>query len=430
MPPDDAFARNGLSESAPLEVEGVQTTEPDAAAEPDASAPLEASAQPDEPSAARVPAGTFPLPSHPFRMPIPAVRPYPFTTPTVVPRGRRAEASLAAPAAEEDDAFAGLTALGPVPHERKARDHALVLQSMSIWHVIRRSYAGWILLVRDADYAKASGAIDRYEEENRDWPPRPVRERPRHAASPVTPLLFLTLIAFFFVTGPAAAESHWFTQGTAITHQVLGSQPWRAVTALTLHADGTHVLGNAISGTVFASAVHRRLGPGGSALAILASGILGNVGNALWHRSLGDPGHGSIGASTAVFGAIGLLAATQVVVNFGVRAEKRAAKSPRSWTDLAAPLVGGLALLGALGSGGPTTDLGAHLFGFLAGVGIGAVAAWPQRAHSLSVEAGSQRIGHTVAIGSGAPSWWMQTALGGVAAAMVVVAWELALRHP
>lgn len=424
-PPDDAFAPNGASETAPLEVSSVQTPELDAAPEPDATGQVGASEQPDEPSAAIVPVGVFPAPSHTFRMPVPAVRPYPFTTPTVVPRGRRAEALVATPA-DEEGAFAGLTAIGPVPHERKARDYALVLQSMSIWHVIRRSYAGWVLLVRDADYASASVAIDRYEEENRDWPPRPVRERPRHAASPVTPLLFMTLIAFFLVTGPAAAESHWFAQGSAVTHQVLGSQPWRAVTALTLHADGTHVLGNAISGTVFASAVHRRLGAGGSALAILASGILGNLGNALWHRSLGDPGHGSIGASTAVFGAIGLLAATQVVVNFGVRSDKRAAKSPRSWTDLAAPLVGGLALLGALGSGGPTTDLGAHLFGFLAGVGIGAVAAWPQRRHSLSIEAGSQRVATTVAIGSGAPSWWMQTALGGVAAAIVLVAWQLA----
>jgi membrane associated rhomboid family serine protease len=412
---------------APIEIPGVPAQETDAAVNIDADAQPEASSQPAEPSVAMVPAGAFPAPSHTLRVPVPAIRPYPFTTPALVPRAR-VEAQPAASAPEED-AFAGLTALGPVPHERKARDYALVLQSMSLWHVIRRSNAGWVLLVRDADYAKASGAIDHYEEENRDWPPRPVRERPRHAASPLTPLLFLTLIAFFLVTGPVAAESHWFTQGTAVTQQVLGSQPWRAVTALTLHADGNHVLGNAISGTVFASAVHRRLGAGGSALAILASGILGNVGNALWHRSLGDPWHGSIGASTAVFGAIGLLAATQVVVNFGVREQDRAKKQPRSWTDIAGPLVGGLALLGALGSGGPTTDLGAHLFGFLAGVGIGAVVAWPQRGHSLSVDAGSQRVGHTVAIGSGAPSWWIQTALGGIAAAIVVVAWELALRH-
>jgi rhomboid protease GluP len=412
---------------APIDPSSVEAPVPETPAEPEAAAPPEASAPPDEPSTAMVPAGAFPAPSHVLRVPVPAVRPYPFSTPALAPRARP-DAPAAAPV-EEGDAFAGLTALGPLPHERKARDYALVLQSMSIWHVIRRSYAGWVLLVRDADYAAASGAIDRYEEENRDWPPRPVRERPRHAASPVTPLLFLTLIAFFLVTGPAATDSHWFAQGTAVTRDVLGSQPWRAVTALTLHADGNHVLGNAISGTVFASAVHRRLGAGGSALAILASGILGNVANAFWHRSLGDPGHGSIGASTAIFGAIGLLAATQVVLNFGVRAEARATKAPRSWTDIAGPLIGGLALLGALGSGGPTTDLGAHLFGFLAGVAIGAVAAWPQRGHSLSFDAGSRRLGHTVAIGSGAPSWWIQTALGGVAAAIVVVAWQLALRR-
>lgn len=410
---------------APIELSSVEAPDLEKAPEPDNIAPPGASPPLDEPSAAMVLADESPAPSNILRVSAPATRPYPFTVPALVPRRHRASA---APPADED-AFAGLTALGPVPHERKARDHALVLQSMSIWHVIRRSYVGWVLLVRDADYAAAASAIDGYEEENRDWPPRPVRERPRHTASPVTPLLFLTLIAFFLVTGPAAADSHWFSQGTAVTREVLSSQPWRAVTALTLHADGTHVLGNAISGTVFASAVHRRLGAGGSALAILASGILGNLGNALWHRGIGDPGHGSIGASTAVFGAIGLLAATQVVVNFGVRAEDRKAKASRTWTDIAGPLVGGFALLGALGAGGPTTDLGAHLFGFLSGVAIGAVAAWPQRRHSVSVEAGSRQLGHTVAIGSGAPSWWMQTALGGVAAAIVVVAWQLALRH-
>lgn len=426
MPPDDAFASNRAAEVALSEVPGEQPLEIAETAEPSAAP---AATPTDEPGATAATADDSPAPSNILRVPVPAVRPYPFTMPALVARGDRAALAIPAAAPPDEDAFAGLTAIGPVAHERKARDHALVLQSMSIWHVIRRSYVGWVLLVRDADYAAASSAIDGYEEENRDWPPRPVRERPRHAASPVTPLLFLALIAFFFVTGPASTESHWFAQGTAVTREVLGSQPWRAVTALTLHADGTHVLGNAISGTVFASAVHRRLGAGGSALAILASGILGNVGNALWHRSLGDAGHASIGASTAVFGAIGLLAATQVVMNFGVRAEDRRAKSPRSWTDAAAPIVGGFALLGTLGAGGPTTDLGAHLFGFLAGVLLGGVAAWPLRRHSVVALPGSQQLGHTVAIGAGAPSWWIQTALGGVAAAIVVAAWQLALRR-
>lgn len=340
---------------------------------------------------------------------------------------------LPQPPAEE--AFPGLTALGPVASERKARDWALVLQSMSVWHVIRRSYAGWVLLVNDADYPSASKSIDRYEAENRDWPPRPTRERPRHRPSLVIPSVFAALVAFFLVTGPAARGSFWFTHGVAVSSQVLSSAPWQAVTALTLHADGTHVLGNAISGTIFASAVQRRLGSGGAALAVLASGILGNVANAAYHRWLGIE-HGSLGASTAVFGAIGLLAATELVLH------RRDPARKRTWVEIAAPIVGGFALLGALGSGGgsyepfggaPTqvirTDLGAHLFGFLGGVAIGLAAALPLRRTTLGIDMGSGQHGHEVALGAGAPRWWVQATLGAMAASIVLVAWGLALRR-
>jgi rhomboid protease GluP len=332
--------------------------------------------------------------------------------------------SPAGAAGVEVDPFAGLTALGPVPGERKARDWALVLQSMSIWHAIRRPYAGWVVLVHDEDYARAAEAIDRYEAENRDWPPRPARERLRHSTSPITPLVFAALVAFFFITGPVGAYSRWFARGTSVADLVLSSEPWRAVTALTLHADSVHVLGNAISGTVFASAVHRRLGPGGSALAILASGILGNVANALFHHSTGEGMHGSIGASTAVFGAVGILAATQTALNRPAPAERR------PWTDIAGPLVGGLALLGTLGAGGPNTDLGAHLFGFLAGLVIGLAVAFPLRRAGLLVGPSNARVATgVIQLGAGSPSARVQAALGAIAVGIVVVAWQLAFRH-
>jgi membrane associated rhomboid family serine protease len=334
------------------------------------------------------------------------------------------------------EAFPGLTALGPVASERKVRDWALVLQSMSVWHAIRRSYAGWVLLVNDADYRAASAAIDGYEAENRDWPPRPTRERPRHAASLVIPTLFALLVAFFVVTGPSARGSLWFARGVAVSSEVVSRAPWQAITALTLHADGTHVLGNAISGTIFASAVQRRLGSGGAALAVLASGILGNLANAFYHYRWLGVDHASLGASTAVFGAIGLLAATELVLH------RRDPSRKRTWTEIAAPIVGGFALLGALGSGGGsyepfgdaparpiTTDLGAHLFGFLAGVVIGLAVALPLRRASFGVDMASGQHGHTVALGTGAPRWWVQATLGGVAAALVLGAWELALRR-
>jgi rhomboid protease GluP len=322
----------------------------------------------------------------------------------------------------ESDLFPGLMALGPVHNERKARDWALVLQAMSIWHALRRSSVGWMVLVREADYRKASHSIDHYEAENRDWPPRPVKERARFKTSPIIPVIFGALIVFYFVTGPARLESAWFQRGTAVADLVLSTQPWRAVTALTLHADAGHVLGNVVSGSVFGSIVHRRLGAGGSALAILASGTLGNLMNAFWHHSVSGSDHASIGASTAVFGAVGLLAATQVVLD-------RPIKKQRSWTDFAAPIVGGLALLGALGAGGERTDLGAHFFGLFAGIVIGLAAAIPLRKTSLALQHDNRYAVHSVELGSGAPRWWVQVSLGAVALAIVIGSWQLAFHR-
>ncbi len=330
----------------------------------------------------------------------------------------------------------GLTAIGPVPSERKARDWALVLQSMSVRHLIRHSFAGWVLLVDDAEYEGARAAIDRYEAENRDWPPRPTRERARYASSPIIPGVFALMVAFFFVTGPEHMNSFWFTHGVAETcaqhllcsgpsQAAAASQPWRAVTALTLHADSTHVLGNAIAGTIFTAAVQRRLGAGGAMLAVVVSGALGNVGNAIYHRSFLGVDHGWLGASTAVFGIIGVLAATELVLH------SPDSKRTRTWVEMVAPIVGGLALLGELGSGNGDgrTDLGAHLFGFLAGVLLGLAVAVPLRRTTLAVDLGSGQHGHEVSLGRGAPRWWVQATLGGLAAAIVVVAWELALRR-
>ena len=311
-----------------------------------------------------------------------------------------------APPAEENP-FEGLTAIGPTT-ERKSREWSLVLQSSDTWHLVRWTQGGYVVLVRDADYEAASTSIDRYETENKDFPPRRAREQARFAPSSVAPLLFLALAAFFLVTGPAARQSGWFQRGTAVTELVLTSEPWRAVTALTLHADTAHLLGNAISGTVFASAVHRRLGPGGGTLAILAAGALGNVANAIYHVALGEPGHRSIGASTAIFAAIGLLAATQLFLN------RKKESGERGFLSWAAPIVGGLALLGALGAGGARTDLGAHMFGLAAGVVIGLVAGFLLRNKLGTREKPTARV------------WWQEVAMGATAIGAVIGSWMLA----
>jgi rhomboid protease GluP len=266
---------------------------------------------------------------------------------------RSAPSPSAVPSADPEKAT-----LGPVNRLAQLREWTLVLSSMGIAHAVRDVGNAWVILVSDDDRARAEEAIRLYETENRNWPPRRQRELLPHARSLVAPFLLFSLVLFFSVTGPVSRSSEWFARGTASSDRILHGELWRAVTALTLHADTLHVLGNALTGSIFLSAVNRRLGDGRGPLVVLLAGALGNWMNAVWHRR----GHFSIGASTAVFGAVGVLAATQLAL------DRRDAGRP--WLERVAPVVGGLALLGMLGAS-PHSDLLAHLFGLGAGLLIG-----------------------------------------------------------
>lgn len=264
----------------------------------------------------------------------------------------------------------GWTAIGPYGSDRALRDAALVLSAMSIQHTVLRGVGGGYLVVRDVDYKSARKNLDRYEEENRDFPPRRVVERSRYAGFSVVALAFALMVAFSFVTGPVAKPlGAWFQEGASVS-QLLAQQPFRAVTALTLHADGAHVLSNLVSGAIFGRALERRSGPGLALLGFVVSGTLGNVVNAAFYASEGL-GHSSIGASTGVFGIIGLLATTQLFASARRSAPDSAGKAAKPhFTVYLAPFVGGLGLLGALGSG-QQTDVFAHAFGLLAGFVVG-----------------------------------------------------------
>jgi len=262
--------------------------------------------------------------------------------------------------------------IGPLDDHRLAREWALVLQSQSIAYTIESLVDGWAIRVAAHEYPRAIEAIDAYEVENESWPPPRKQDHPRHDSSPVVVMALLGMVMFFlYVTGPAALGSSWFMQGRADA-QALFSEPWRMVTALTLHADAQHVIGNAISGSIFGTMLARRIGAGGALLAMLVAGAAGNALNALHHL---PGGHLSIGASTAVFAAVGILAAVQLGLDWG----RRAHRQRYGMVDVLAPVIGGLALLGTLGAG-RHTDLWAHGFGFLAGVLLGGAIAWLMRA--------------------------------------------------
>jgi len=128
-------------------------------------------------------------------------------------------------------------------------------------------------------------------------------------------------------------------------------ETFRAITALFLHSDGQHLLGNLAGILIFAAPVISLCGYGTGTLLLLCAGTSGNLINAYFHQNAIL----SIGASTAIMGAAGALAAYQMV----------RPGHPFKLNRLV-PLFAGATLVG-LFSHGENTDVSAHVFGFMAG---------------------------------------------------------------
>ncbi|HTG82110.1 MAG TPA: rhomboid family intramembrane serine protease [Geobacteraceae bacterium] len=251
----------------------------------------------------------------------------------------------------------------PVTAEQ-ARIWALVLEARSIPCCIERVAAGWLLLVPAEHVAAAREELHLYEEENRDWPPPEPPARPLIENTLANLSVLVILATFHNITRLDTSifgepSPDWLAIGSAEAGKIMGGEWWRLVTALTLHLDGLHLFSNLAIGGVFIILLCREVGSGLSWTLLIGSGILGNLANA-W---LQPPEHTSIGASTVVFGAVGLLAA------LGLARHRR--NRQRRWT---LPVSASLALLSLLGTEGKNTDLGAHLFGFLFGIGLGLIA--------------------------------------------------------
>lgn len=244
---------------------------------------------------------------------------------------------------------------------RQARLWALTLEARQIPCRLEAAGGGWQLFVPSHTFAAALDELSQLEAENRNWPP-PLPVAIPEADNLLVTLSVLLLLAIFHnltqlhldIFGLSAVD--WINLGNADAGAIRAGQWWRTVTALTLHADGLHLLGNLTIGGLFIVFLCRALGSGVAWSLLLISGAFGNFINA-WVQS---PQHRSVGASTAVFAAVGLLAAINLFHN---RQLQR-----RRWY---LPLAAALALLALLGSEGAQTDLGAHLFGFATGVVLG-----------------------------------------------------------
>jgi membrane associated rhomboid family serine protease len=250
-----------------------------------------------------------------------------------------------------------------------ARERALVAAAREVAHRIDRAGEGWVLLVPESAREEIARELAAFEHEERERPrePAPV---PLARANTVSLYVFAWLMGTCFFLQNVAPPL-WIERGAADSIAIIQrGEWWRVFTALTLHADLPHVAANLATGVLFAVFLLPQLGTGLTWLAIVLSGGLGNLLNS-W--SYGRESHVTIGASTAVFGALGLLVSIDFLARWS-------APHTRSRWQLVLPVGAGLALLAYLGSGGEDAereriDYMAHFWGFIAGLVLGALAA-------------------------------------------------------
>lgn len=197
--------------------------------------------------------------------------------------------------------------------------------------------------------------------------------------------------------GAFDAANALHTAAAMSRNALLQGEWWRGITALTLHSGFTHLLANTIFLLFVGQAVIRELGRGLGPALILAGGVLGNYLAAY----TASPYQRSVGASTACFAALGILSTLQAARHY-----RRYRSWNRVWRQAWIPIAAGIALLGLTGTS-PGSDIGAHLFGFLAGICLALAPAIAQR--------------HLPRISPG-----MQWALAALSALLLALAWALA----
>ncbi len=216
----------------------------------------------------------------------------------------------------------------------------------------------WMLMVQASDAPTAAAQLRRYDFEN---PPRrrPAEPDPPHRGAWLGSAAYAAVMLLVaYLAGVGAFNGNWLDAGALLSVPVRHGEIYRAVTALTLHLDVGHLLANLGFGTVFGLLAGQILGPGVAWASILAAAVAANLLNAFIQPEM----HASVGASTAVFATLGMLAGFEW---------RQRSSAPERRAQRWAPLVAGVFLLAFTGAGGEHTDVLAHLTGFAMGIGAG-----------------------------------------------------------
>jgi membrane associated rhomboid family serine protease len=279
------------------------------------------------------------------------------------------------------------------PRFAECEQRALVLRALGIEHALVNDANMHVLLVAEADAPQAREQLRIYDEENRALSaPQPLHLH-EHAwrGSIVFAIVLLTVA---YCTGHGLGSFDWIGAGALTRDAVHRGEVWRAITALTLHADLEHLIGNLAFGIPYGFFAAQLLGTGRAWASILFAAALANV----VESALMDAQHVTIGASTAVFATLALVAAysTQVTTP-GVT----------GWARRWSPWIAAIVLLAMTGTAGEHTDVLAHVMGFAGGALLGLFQA---RMPARWLEARATQL-----------------ASGGIALAAVIGAWVWAI---
>ncbi len=289
----------------------------------------------------------------------------------------------------------GWTIVYDSDNRQACSDRALVLTSLNIPYEILSDDIRCMLVVPDEVAEKAKYEIWQYDSENQPVPrpkPRLVPEFQNAVPGVVIYIVVVWLVAW--LAGESMFNKDWVSAGRVDGELIRQGEWWRTLTALTLHSGFRHLAGNIGFGALFGILAGRLFGSGLTWLCVVIASGVANTLNTL----LLDSSHRAIGASTAVFAALGLIA------GFVWRAKLMAQDR---WAYRLGPIIGGIALLAYTGTGGPNTDIGAHLAGFVCGFGFGMLL-------TLLPEIPSTR--------------WLQLVCGVSAIAIVAFSWTVALQ--
>ena len=245
-------------------------------------------------------------------------------------------------------------------HSRlEAMDWSLVLISQGIESTIEHAEGeGWGLRVSAQEYTAGLEAIALYRNENRHWRWRRQLLQPGLLFDWVSFAWVMLLVGLYWLN-VARVDLH--SAGVLDTVALAHGQWWRLFTAIWLHADLTHLAGNAMFGFVLLGLTMGRYGTG---VGLAAAYLAGAGGNLIAWIFSSQP-HYALGASGMVMGCVGLLAIQSVSIWRG---------TPQAGRVFLSGLFGGVMLFVLLGLT-PGTDVLAHFGGFMWGLVFGGLMA-------------------------------------------------------